>query len=138
MKPLNETARETGAKMNEAAQNAAESAKAAAEAAKQHLQDGYDRARAATTELAARGREQAEVAREAAEQALEMGKEQAKRANSKLRDVAEQQPLALLAGAVALGALFGSLLPKRKTEDAGHEEADDEIESDEEAWDEEV
>lgn len=116
MKPLSETARETSAKVNELAQKTAENATAAAEAAKQRLQDGYDRARTATSDLAALGREQAEVAREAAEQALEKGKTQAKRANGKLKSVAEQQPMALLAGAVAVGALFGSLLPKRKAD----------------------
>lgn len=123
MKPLSETARETGAKVNEAAQRTADNARATAEAAKQRLQDGYDRARAATGDLAARGRERAEVAREAAEQALEKGRTQAKRANGKLKSVAEQQPMALLAGAVAIGALFGSLLPKRRaeTEEAGEE-----------------
>ena len=129
MKPLNETARETGAKMNEVAQKTADNAKAAAEAAKARLQDGYDRARSATNDLAARGREQADAAREVAEQALEKGREQAKRAGSKLKTVAEEQPLALLAGAVALGALFGSLLPKRKAdrveEDEGEEEEEE-------------
>lgn len=112
MNPLSET----GAKVNEIAQKTAENAKAGAEAAKLRLQDGYDRARSATSELAARGREQADVAREAAEQALEKGKVQAKRAGGKLKSVAEQQPLALLAGAVALGALFGSLLLRRKAD----------------------
>ena len=86
---------------------------AEAEAAKARIQDGYGRARAATSDLAAKGREQAEVARDAASEALEKGKAQAKRANSKLKDVAEKQPLALVAGAVAIGALLGSLLPKR-------------------------
>ncbi|PKP98506.1 MAG: hypothetical protein CVT74_10780 [Alphaproteobacteria bacterium HGW-Alphaproteobacteria-13] len=123
MKPLSETARETGAKVNEIAQKTAENAKAGAEAAKQRLQDGYDRARTATSDLAALSREQAEVAREAAEQALEKGKAQAKRANGKLKSMAEQQPMALLAGAVALGALFGSLLPRRKAQE---EQADEE------------
>ena len=58
------------------------------------------------------------AAREAASEAYVKGKAQAKRANSKLKDVAEKQPLALVAGAVAIGALLGSLLPKgRKDED---------------------
>ena len=47
----------------------------------------------------------------------ERGKAQAKRANSKLKDVAEKQPLALVAGAVAIGALLGSLLPKSGSAD---------------------
>ena len=45
------------------------------------------------------------------------GKAQAKRANSKLKNVAEKQPLALVAGAVAVGALLGSLLPKGARKD---------------------
>ncbi|WP_260583459.1 hypothetical protein [Sphingopyxis sp. PET50] len=45
-------------------------------------------------------------------EALAKGKAQAKRANSKLKDVAEKQPIALVAGAVAIGALLGALLPK--------------------------
>ena len=58
------------------------------------------------------------MAREVASEAYEKGKAQARRANSKLKDVAEKQPLALVAGAVAIGALLGSLLPKgRKDED---------------------
>ncbi|HZG32242.1 MAG TPA: hypothetical protein VEZ59_03150, partial [Sphingopyxis sp.] len=77
-----------------------------------------DRTRVATSELAAKGREQAGAAREAAGEALEKGKAQAKRANNKLKDVAEKQPLALVAGAVAIGALLGSLLPKGGNKDA--------------------
>ena len=118
MKPLSETARETTAKVSEVAQKTAENAKLTAEAAKARIQDGYGRARAvtneladrtrtATSELAARG-----AAREAAGEALAKGKAQAKRANSKLKDVAEKQPIALVAGAVAIGALLGALLPK--------------------------
>ena len=140
MKPFSETARDTRAKASELAEKTAENARLTAEAAKARIQDGYGRARAATdelvdrtrattseladrtrvatSELAARGREQAEVARDVAEQAIAKGKVQAKRANSKLKDVAEKQPLALVAGAVAIGALLGSLLPKgRKDED---------------------
>ena len=114
MKPLSETARETTAKMSEVAQKTADNAKASAEAARLRLQDGYDRARTATSELAAKGREQADAARDAAGEALEKGKAQAKRANSKLKDIAEDQPLTLLAGAAAIGALLGSLIPKRR------------------------
>ena len=56
---------------------------------------------------------------EAAGEADEKGKVQAKRANGKLKKAAEKQPLALVAGAVAIGALLGSLLPKgvRKDEE---------------------
>ena len=89
----------------------------AAEAARARLQDGYDRAREATGELAAKGREQADAAREAAGQAYERGKAQAKRASSRLKDVAEKQPIALVAGAAAVGALLGSLLPKSNSKD---------------------
>ncbi|MBL0916241.1 MAG: hypothetical protein IBJ13_12255 [Sphingopyxis sp.] len=108
MKPLSDTANEARAKATELAENA----RATAEAAKARIQDGYGRARAATSELAAKGREQADAAREVASEAYAKGKVQAKRANSKLKDVAEKQPLALVAGAVAIGALLGSLLPK--------------------------
>ena len=112
MKPLSETARETTAKVSEVAQKTAENAKLTAEAAKARIQEGYGRARAATSDLAAKGAEQAGVAREVAGEALAKGKAQAKRANSKLKDVAEKQPIALVAGAVAIGALLGALLPK--------------------------
>ncbi|ALC11827.1 hypothetical protein [Sphingopyxis sp. 113P3] len=117
MKPLSETARDTRAKASEFAEKTADSAKAAAEAARARLQDGYDRAREATGELAAKGREQADAAREAAGQAYERGKAQAKRASSRLKDVAEKQPIALVAGAAAVGALLGSLLPKSNSKD---------------------
>jgi hypothetical protein len=50
-----------------------------------------------------------------ASEAYARGKVQAKRANSKLKEVAEKQPLALVAGAVAVGALIGSLLPKGRS-----------------------
>lgn len=123
MKPLSETARETRAKASELAEKAAENAKATADAARARIQEGYGRARTATSELASKGREQAEAAREAAGHAFEEGKArasdayakgkvQAKRANSKLKDIAQEQPMALVAGAAALGALVGSLLPK--------------------------
>ncbi|PZQ21773.1 MAG: hypothetical protein DI569_10640 [Sphingopyxis macrogoltabida] len=136
MKPISETARETRAKASELAEKTAENARATADAAKARIQEGYgrartathdladrtrvatselaDRTRVATSELAARGREQADAAREAAGHAYEKGKAQAKRANGKLKTLAEEQPLAVVAGAVAIGALIGSLLPKRK------------------------
>ena len=119
MKPFGETARDTRAKASELAEKTAENARLTAEAAKARIQDGYGRARAATEEFAAKAGEQAGIAREAAGEAYEKGKVQAKRANSKLKDVAEKQPLALVAGAVAIGALLGSLLPKgvRKDEE---------------------
>ena len=116
MKPFSETARDTRAKASELAEKTAENARLTAEAAKARIQDGYGRARAATEDFAAKAGQQADVAREAAGQALEKGKAQAKRANSKLKDVAQEQPLALVAGAVALGALIGSLLPKRNND----------------------
>lgn len=122
MKPFGETARETRAKASELAEKTAENARLTAGAAKARIQDGYGRARAATEDLAAKASEQAGVAREAAGEVYEKGKAQAKRANSKLKDAAEKQPLALVAGAAAIGALLGSLLPKsgsggRKGED---------------------
>lgn len=119
MKPFSETASDARAKASALAEKTAENARLTAEAAKARIQDGYGRARAATEEFAAKASEQAGVAREAAGEALEKGKAQAKRANSKLKDVAEKQPLTLVAGAVAIGALLGSLLPKgvRKDEE---------------------
>ena len=110
------------AKASELAEKTAENARATAEAAKARIQDGYGRARAATSDLAAKAGEQADAAREAAGQAYEKGKAQAKRANSKLKTAAEKQPLALVAGAVAIGALLGSLLPKSVRRDRADDE----------------
>ena len=111
MQPIADRASE---KALDIADRASESARQAAEAARARIQDGYGRARAATEDLAARGRVQADNLARVSADAIEKGKVQASKANSKLQDVAKKQPMALVAGAAALGALLGSLLPKRK------------------------
>ena len=114
MKPFDEITRQSREKALDIADRASESARQAAEAARARIQDGYGRARAATEDLAARGRVQADNLARVSADAIEKGKVQASKANSKLQDVAKKQPMALVAGAAALGALLGSLLPKRK------------------------
>ena len=113
MKPLGQTARETRDKASELAERTAESARHTAEAAKARVQDGYGRARAATSDLAAKGREQAEAAKHAAGSAYEKSKEKAHVASSRLKEFAEDQPLTLLAGALAAGLLVGALISKQ-------------------------
>lgn len=113
MKPLAETARETRDRAADLAERTAESARQTAEAAKARVQDGYGRARAATSDLAAKGREQAEVAKNAAGSAYEKGKEKAHVASSRVKEFAAEQPLTLLAGALAAGLLVGSLVSKK-------------------------
>lgn len=114
MKNFDEIARQSRDKAQDIADRASESARQTADAARARIQDGYGRVRSATGDLAARGREQADHLSRASADALEKGKAKASKANSKLKDVAAEQPMALVAGAVALGALIGSLLPKRK------------------------
>lgn len=113
MKPLGQTARDTRDKASELAERTAENARQTAEAAKARVQEGYGRARAATSELAAKGREQADVAKHAAENAYAKGKEKASVASSRAREFAAEQPLTLLAGALAAGLLVGSLVSKK-------------------------
>jgi hypothetical protein len=110
MKPISETAHDAREKATELAEKAAESARHTAEAAKARVQDGYGRAREVSADLAAKGREQAGAAKEAASAALVKGKEQAKVAGSRLRDFADEQPLTLVAGALAAGLLIGTLI----------------------------
>ena len=119
MKPFGETARETRAKASELAEKTAENARLTAEAAKARIQDGYGRARAATEDFAAKASEQAGVAPETPGVADEKWQVQAKPANRKHKKTPQKQPLTLVAGAVAIGALLGSLLPKgvRKDEE---------------------
>lgn len=89
-----------------------------AAAAKARIQSGYDKAKAATEDLAAKGRDQAQQLGAKVAPVVARGKDQAAKANSKLKVAAEQQPLTLLAGAAAVGALLGALLPKGRKPDA--------------------
>jgi hypothetical protein len=91
-----------------------QSSRDTAAAAKARITETYGKAKAATSDVAAIGREQAQQLSEKLAPTVARGKEQAAKAGTKLKDVAEKQPLALVAGAVALGALLGSLLPKRR------------------------
>lgn len=113
MKPLGQTARDTREKASELAERTADNARQTAEAAKARVQEGYGRARAATSDLAAKGREQADIAKHAAENAYAKGKEKASAASSRAREFAADQPLTLLAGALAAGLLVGSLISKK-------------------------
>ena len=116
MKPFGETARDTREKASELAERGAESARRTAEAAKERVQHGYGRARELGSELASKGRDQAHVAKDAAEQALLVSKEKAHVAGSRLAKFAKEQPLTLLAGAVAVGILAGALLSRKDEE----------------------
>ena len=84
-----------------------------AAAAKARIQESYGKAKTATSDLAAKGREQAHQLSEKVAPAVTRGKEGAAKAGDKLKSIADTQPLTLLAGAAAVGALLGSLLPKR-------------------------
>lgn len=88
-----------------------------AAAAKARILHGIDNAKATSSDLAAKGIEQAQQLSEKVAPAVKRGKEQVAKANSKLKAAAEDQPLTLLAGAVAAGALLGALLPKRSKPD---------------------
>lgn len=114
MKPFDEITRQSRDKAQGIADRATESARQTAEAARARIQDSYGKARSATEDLAARGKVQADNLTRVGADVLEKSKAQASKANSKLQHVAKEQPMALVAGAVALGALIGSLLPKRK------------------------
>ena len=85
-----------------------------AAAAKARITETYGKAKAATTDAATKASEQAHQLGEKIAPAVARGKAEAAKAGSKLKDVAEKQPLTLVAGAVAVGALLGSLLPKGK------------------------
>lgn len=89
----------------------------AAAAAKDRVQASYDSARDAAATTMAKGREQARKAGEKVAPAVARGKAGAAKAGSRLKQVAEEQPLTLIAGAVALGALIGSVLPKGRRDD---------------------
>lgn len=88
-----------------------------AAAAKARIQSGYGKAKAGSEDLVAKGRDQAQQLGEKVAPVVARGKAQAAKANSRLKAAAEEQPLTLLAGAVAVGAMLGALLPKgRKPE----------------------
>lgn len=84
-----------------------------AAAAKARMQQGYGDAKIASGDLAAKGRAQAQKLGEKVAPAVERSKAKAAEAQGKLKATAEAQPLTLLVGAVALGAVLGALLPKR-------------------------
>ncbi len=88
-----------------------------AAAAKARITETYGKAKAATSDAAAKASEQAHQLSEKVAPVVARGKAEAAKAGTKLKEVAEKQPLTLLAGAVAVGALLGSLLPKRDKRD---------------------
>ncbi len=88
-----------------------------AAAAKARITETYGKAKAATTDAAAKASEQAHQLSEKVAPVVARGKAEAAKARSKLKEVAEKQPLTLLAGAAAVGALLGSLLPKASKRD---------------------
>lgn len=91
-----------------------------AAAAKARITETYGKAKAATTDVAAKASEQAHQLGEKIAPAVKRGKQEAAKAGTKFKEVVEKQPLTLIAGAVAVGALLGSLLPKgsKRDEDA--------------------
>lgn len=91
-----------------------------AAAAKARITETYGKAKAATSDAAAKASEQAHQLSEKVAPVVARGKAEAVKAGTKLKEVAEKQPLTLLAGAAAVGALLGSLLPKgSKRDDEG-------------------
>lgn len=85
-----------------------------ATAAKARIATSYSKAKVATSDAAAKGRAQAQQLGEKIGPTVTRSKKQAARAGTKLKQVAETQPLALIAAALAVGAALGSLLPKRR------------------------
>lgn len=118
MNSLSQTAQDARDKASNLAEKAADSARQTAEAAKARVQDGYGRAREAGADLAVKGRETAEHAKDAASAAYSKGKEKAKVATSRLQEFADDQPLTLIAGAVAAGLLIGTLFAGKSEDDA--------------------
>lgn len=88
-----------------------------AAAAKARIQQGYGKARVATDEFTAKGREQAHQLGETVAPTVARGKAQAAKARDKLSAIAADQPLTLLAGAIAVGALLGAIMPSRSKPD---------------------
>lgn len=93
-----------------------DNSRATAAAAKARIQTSYGKAKTATLDVAAKGRDQAGQLGEKVKPVIEKGKAGAAKANNRLKQMAEDQPLTLVAGAVALGALLGSLLPKGRND----------------------
>jgi hypothetical protein len=85
-----------------------------AAAAKARISQSYGKAKAATSDAAARGRDHVQHLGEKAGPLVARGKDKAGRARTKLDETAQAQPLTLLAGAVAFGALIGTLIPGRR------------------------
>ena len=89
------------------------SSRETAAAAKARIEAGYGRAKAVTSEAAAKGRDEAAKLAEKVAPIVARSKDGAAKAGNTLKTMAEQQPLTLIAGAVAVGALLGTLLPTR-------------------------
>ena len=88
-----------------------------AAAAKARITETYGKAKAGAADAAAKASDQAHQLSEKIAPAVARGKAEAAKAGTKLKEVAEKQPLTLIAGAVAVGALLGSLLPKGSKHD---------------------
>lgn len=89
------------------------SSRETAAAAKARIEAGYGRAKAVTSEAAAKGRDEAAKLVEKVAPIVARSKDGAAKAGNTLKSMAEQQPLTLIAGAVAVGALLGTVLPRR-------------------------
>lgn len=90
-----------------------------AAAAKARISETYGKAKAGAADAAAKASEQAHQLSDKVAPVVARGKAEAAKAGTKLKEVAEKQPLTLIAGAVAVGALLGSLLPKGKRDEDG-------------------
>lgn len=90
-----------------------QSSRETAAAAKARISESYGKAKAATSDVAAKGRERAHQVGEKVAPVVARGKEQAAKARTKLDETADTQPLILLVGAAAVGALIGALMPGR-------------------------
>lgn len=92
---------------------ATETARETADAARTRIETTYGNARAASTEMVAKSREQASAAAEKASAFAERGRDAAEKAGGVAADFTRKNPLSVLFGAVAAGALLGAILPKR-------------------------
>jgi ElaB/YqjD/DUF883 family membrane-anchored ribosome-binding protein len=94
-----------------------ENSRSTAAVARGRVQSAYGKAKAGASNAADAGRSYASEIGARVKPAAERGKAGAKQANDRLKKAAEENPLTLVAGALAVGALLGTLLPKRTSHD---------------------
>lgn len=84
------------------------------------IKSAADSAKAKTTQTSAAARQKASVAfeksKDAAATGVEQSKEMARKAKAKTSDRIDQNPLAIVLGGIAIGAIVGALLPRTERE----------------------